>query len=226
MSLTEALMTMRFLLRAGAVAAFAAAFLLCWKFMIALNIGDEIELLSQSLDPNRMTSFFEIDARAVTQLMAADDGFAIAYAVAFVVLAVYLVGSNRLLAAIALVFALGTALTDLGENSLTLAAVGMVAQGQTPEVGMLVTLFWLGQMKYLLIYVAAVLFAILLWNEGGLGKLFSVTLLVFPLVGIAAIAMSELMFVRALWMLVLLVVGGVFLVKAAGRSELDAEGVG
>jgi hypothetical protein len=212
-------MTMRFLLRVGAVASFAAAFLLCLQFAIALNIGDEIELLSQSLDPERMGAFFEIDARAVTQLMAADDGFAIAYAVAFVVLGTYLMAVHRALAVTALVIALGTALTDLAENSLTLAAVGLVEQGQTLEGGTLVMLFWLGQMKYLLIYVAAALFAIALWGQGRMGRMFAGALLVFPVIGIVSIAVSQLMIVKVLWMLVLLVVGGVFLVRAAGKEE-------
>jgi hypothetical protein len=117
------------------------------------------------------------------------------------------------------VIALGTALTDLAENSLMLAAVGLVEQGQTLEGGTLVMLFWLGQMKYLLIYVAAALFAIALWGQGRMGRMFAGALLMFPVIGIVSIAVSQLMIVKVLWMLVLLVVGGVFLVRAAGKEE-------
>ena len=111
-------MSSRLVLRSGAAAAFAAAFLLLWQFVIAIGIGDEFNLFGKSLDPARMTSFFQMNARAVTQLMTADDAFAIAYALAFIALGYVMLPRNRLLASLALVFSLQTALTDLAENSV------------------------------------------------------------------------------------------------------------
>lgn len=59
------------------------------------------------------------------QLMTFDNAFAITYA-------------------LALVLAVTTALTDLAENSLTLAAIATVTQNQTLDAQVLVILFWLG----------------------------------------------------------------------------------
>lgn len=208
-------MPSRLVLRSGAIAAFTAALLLGWQVLIGIGIGDEIALLSSSLEPARMVSFFEIDTHAMTQLMAADDGFAIAYAVAFVVLAVYLMPRAGVLATTALVFSLLTALTDLAENSLTLAAVQLVVQKQTLDVNLLVGLFWLGQMKYLAIYLAGVLFAVSMWEAGRAGRIFAVLLLVLPLIGLASIAFEALVIGKLLWMFVLLLAGGVFLLRKA-----------
>lgn len=212
-------MSPRFILRSGAFAAFAAAFLLAWQFVIALNIGSEMELISRSVDPVRMTAFFQANARAVTQLMTADDGFAIAYAVAFVGLAVFLLPRSRVIALLALVFALATALTDLAENSLTLAAVQTVVQGQPLEGSALVLLFWLGQIKYLLIYVAALLLAMGVWEAGKMGKVLAILFALFPLIGLAAIAVETLVLFKVLWMFVLLIAGGVFLVVVMRRTD-------
>lgn len=202
------------LIRSGAFAAFGAALLLGWQFLIARGFSDDISLLSKSVDPARMTTFFQADARPMTHLMAADDGFAIAYALAFVALAAYLMPRARLLGTLAFVFALGTALTDLSENSLYLAAVETVSQNQPLPGGMLVVLFWLGQIKYLSIYLAALLFAIGVWEAGAAGRIFAILLLLFPVIGIVSIAIEALMLVKVLWMLVLLIAGGVFLLLA------------
>lgn len=212
-------MSPRLVLRSGAFAAFAAAFLLVWQFVIALNIGDEIALLSRSVDPARLTSFFQIDARAVTQLMTADDGFAIAYGIAFVAFGFHLLPRARSIALPALVLALATALTDLAENSLTLASVQQVVQNQPLEASSPVMLFWLGQMKYLLIYVASLLFAIGVWETGKMGKVLAVLFLLFPLIGLASIAVEELALVKVFWMFVLLIAGGVYLVMEARRKD-------
>lgn len=212
-------MSLQWILRCGAVAAFAAAFLLGWQFWIALPIGDEIALLGASVDPARMRSFFEIDAVALRQLMTADNAFAIAYAVAFVVLGVYLLPRARVPVGIALGLALATAFLDLSENSLLLAAVETVNQKQTLEPGTLTLLFWLGQMKYLAIYLGGILFAIVLWGTGVLGRVLAGLLVLFALVGIAAISIPPLELVKVLWMFVLLVVGGVFLVVRAQNTE-------
>lgn len=208
-------MSLRWLVRCGAIAAFAAAFLLAWQFAIALPMGDEIALLAAPLDLARMRSFFEFNAPALRQLFAVDDAFAISYAVAFVALGVYLLPRARVVVGIAIGLALATAFWDLSENSLTLAAVEIVSQKQLLDANTLVTLFWLGQMKYLTIYLGGILFAIALGQEGRLGQVLAVLLVSFALIGILAIAAPALEPVKVLWMLVLLVTGGVFLVGRA-----------
>lgn len=209
-------MSQRFI-RIGAVAAFAAALLLAIQFVIALGIGNDFTLISKSVDPARMSAFFQMHADALTRLMASDDAFALAYASAFIALAFYLMPRAKLLATLALVFALATALTDWAENSLTLAAVQTAAQNQMLDANILIILFWLGQMKYLLIYPAAILFAVGVWEDGrsekivSAGKIFAVLLALFPIIGIVGIALAVFEVVKILWMLVLLVAGGIFL---------------
>ena len=207
------------ILHAGAFAAFAAAFLLVWQFLIALGIGDEIALLSKSVDPARMTSFFQIDVRALTQLMTADDMFALAYAIAFIVLALYLMPRAKLVSTLALVFAVLTALIDLMENSLLLASVEQVAQNQSLDAHALVVLFWLGQIKYLAIYLASILFALVLWEVGATGKILAALLVLFVLIGVGSIALDALTLVKVAWMELLLIVGGIFLVLEAKKNQ-------
>ncbi len=209
-------MSPRFI-RIGAVAAFVAALLLALQFVIGVGIGNDFALMSKTLDPARMTALFQTHANALTALMTADDAFALAYAVAFIALALYLLPRVRLLATLALVFALATALTDWAENSLTLAAVQTAAQNQTLEANTLILLFWLGQMKYLLIYPAAILFAFGIWEDGRAGKIFAVLLVLFPIIGIVGISIEVFQLLQVLWMLVLLSAGGIFLWRA-GRS--------
>lgn len=213
-------MSLRWLARCGSSAAFVAAFLLAWQFVIALPMIDEIALLAAPVDPVRMRSFFEIHATALRQLFMVDDAFAISYAVAFVALGVYLLPRARVVVGIAIGLALATAFLDLSENSLTLAAVWTVAQKQMLEASTLVTLFWLGQMKFLTIYLGGILFAMALWQERRMGRVVAVLLVVFALIGVTAISIPALEPFKVFWMFVLLVAGGVFL---AGQN--DEEGV-
>lgn len=199
------------IIRVGAFAAFVAALLLALQFVIALGIGNDFALMSKSLDPARMTAFFQAHADALTRLMASDDAFAVAYALAFIALALYLMPRAKLLASIALGLALATTLTDWAENSLALVAVQSAVQTQTLDANILSALVWLGQMKYLLIYPAAILFAVGVWSEGRAGRIFAILLLLFPLIGIASIAVDALRIVQVLWMFALLVAGGIFL---------------
>lgn len=210
-------MSPRFVLRSGAVAAFAAVFLLGWQFLIGIGLGNDIALLSKSVDPARMTPFFQTHGRALTQLMTADNAFATAYAVAFVALSYALWSRARLLATLALVFALATACIDLAENSLLLASVETVAQNQILSGTPLTLLFWLGQVKFLAIYVGALLFAIGVWETGRMGRIFAIVLALFPLIGIASIAIEGLVLVKVAWMFVMLAVGGIFLLGVAGE---------
>lgn len=206
-------MSPRSFLRVGAAAAFVGAFLLAVQVVIALPMGSDIALLGKSLDPAHMTAFFQSNGAAMTHLMSADDGFAIAYATLFVVIAGYLLPRARLVGVLALVFSLLTALTDLSENSLYLAAVETVTQKQTLEPPILLMLFWLGQVKYLAMYLAAILFAVGLWSSGRWGKILAVLLALFPVIGLAAISVEALTLAKLGWMFVLLIVGGVFLVR-------------
>lgn len=210
-------MSPRFI-RIGAVAAFVAALLLAVQFVIALGIGNDFALMSKTLDPARMTQFFQTHANALTALMASDDAFALAYLIAFITLALFLMPRAKWLAMLALVFALATALTDWAENSLTLAAVQTAAQKQTLDANILLVLFWLGQMKYLLIYPAALLFAFGIWEDGRAGKIFAVSLVLFPIIGIVGIASELFELLKVLWMLALLLAGGIFMWRVQTRT--------
>ena len=214
-------MSSRLFLRVGASAAFAAAFLLAVQVAIALPLGSDIALLGTSLDPAQMTRFFGTNAFALTYMMTADDGFAIAYAIVFVVIAYYLLPRARLVGILALVFSLLTALTDLSENSLYLAAVATVTQKQALETPILLALFWLGQVKYLAMYLAAILFAVGIWPSRRGGRVLAILLALFPVVGLVAISFPVLAIFKLLWMCVLLIAGGVFLLAAAKTSEVS-----
>lgn len=213
-------MSPRTLLQTGAIAAFAAAFLLALQVVIALPIGSDIALLGTSLDLARMTAFFQANAVALTHLMTADDGFAVAYAIAFVALGAYLLPRARLLGILALLFSLLTAVSDLSENSLYLAAFETVTQKQALQAPVLLTLFWLGQVKYLSMYLAALLFAVGVWSSGRFGKILAVLLVLFPVFGLAAISFGSLSLLKLLWMFVLLIAGGIFLLSVAKTSEV------
>lgn len=210
-------MSPRFI-RIGAVAAFVAALLLAIQFVIGVGIGNDFALMSKTLDPARMTVFFQAHADALIALMTADDAFALAYAIAFIALALYLLPRAKWLAMLALVFALATALTDWAENSLTLAAVQIAAQKQTLDANILLVLFWLGQLKYLLIYPAALLFAVGIWEDGRAGKIFAVSLVLFPIIGIVGIASELFELLKVLWMLALLLAGGIFMWRVQTRT--------
>lgn len=205
------------IIRSGALAAFSAVVFLLIQVGIGAGMGNDFGLLSRTVDPVRMSSFFLAQAPALTYLMTADDAFAIAYGIAFIALGYSLITRTKILGIPALVLAVVTSLTDLSENSLTLAAVQTVTQRQALDANVLVLLFWLGQMKYLVIDIAVILIAIGVWDEGRTGKIFAVLLLLFPLFGILAISFEPLALVRALWMLVLLVAGGVFLWRIKGQ---------
>lgn len=74
-------------------------------------------------------------------------------------------------------------------------------------------------MKYLVIYIAALLFAVSVWEDGRAGRVFAGLLLLFPLIGVASIAIDALTLLKVLWMFVLLVAGGNFLLRAAGAVQ-------
>lgn len=57
-------MSSRLVLRSGAFAAFAAAFFLAAQFVTAIGIGNDIALLSKTVDPAQMIPFFQNHARA------------------------------------------------------------------------------------------------------------------------------------------------------------------
>lgn len=210
-------MNYSYLMRVGALAASAAVILLLVQVGIGAGIGADLALISKSVDPARMTSFLTAQARALTLLMTADDGFALAYGLAFVALALYLVRTSRLAGALVLGFALATTVTDLTENSLTLGAVETVTQGQRLDGNVLLGLFLLGQLKYLLIYFAALVIAVGLWNEGRAGRVMSVLFALFPVIGLAGVAVPEWGLGRVVWMVLLLAGGAVFLWRA-GRD--------
>ncbi len=206
------------ILRSGAFAAFAAALSLVIQFVIGLGIGNDFALISKSLDAARMTQFFQSHASALTALMTADDAFATAYALAFIVLALDLMPRAKSLAMLALGLSLLTAFTDLAENSLMLAGIQTAVQTQTLDANVLVLLFWLGQMKYLAIYPAALLYAIALWDSERTGKILALLFVLFPLIGILSIALDALRLAQGVWMLVLLLAGGIFLWRQASEK--------
>ena len=208
------------ILRSGAFAAFAAAFLLGWQVVIGSSVGlERLAVLYKSVNVKEMTTFLQTYALAIMQLMTADDAFAIAYGLAFVAFAFYLMPRAQLLSTVALVLSLTTSLTDLSENSVTLMVTATVTQSQTLDVSLLQLLFWLGQFKYLVFYIAAILFAVALWEEGRVGKIFAILLVLFPIIGVAGIAIEGLVVARVLWMFVLLIVGGIFLVLEARKIQ-------
>lgn len=205
--------------RTGALAALVAAVCLVFQVVIAVGLGSDIALLGKSLDVARITAFYRDHAPALTLLMTSDDLFAVAYMVAFVALSYYVGVRSRLLGGVGLLFALLTAVADLTENSLTLAAVDTVTQAQTLDGSLLLTLYLLGQLKFLFIYVGGALFAVGMWDKSWRNRIVAILFVVFPLIGLPGIVVPQLAVLKIAWMLVLLIAGGLFLVRVNARGD-------
>lgn len=208
------LMKSPLIFRAGALAALVAIVCLLSQVVVAVGLGSDIALLGKSLDGVRMTAFYRNHGSALTLLMASDDLFAVAYTVAFITLAYYVGARSQLLGGVGLLFALLTGAADFTENSVTLAAVDTVTQGQTLEGSLLLVICLLGQVKFLFIYVGVVLFAIGMWDAVRANRVVAILFVLFPLGGLPGIVIPELVLLRIVWMLVLLVAGGIFLARA------------
>jgi hypothetical protein len=94
---------------------------------------------------------------------------------------------------------------------LTVALTQLALGGATPGAVPLLGLQILAQLKYLWIYVALALLAPVLWQDGREGRIVTILFLLFPIIGVAGIALPSLVLLRVVWMFVLLVSGGVFL---------------
>src|SRR5207249_989237 len=135
------------------------------QFIIAIPFASEFGILERSIAPNALATFLQAHARQLRWLMATDDAFVIAYTTAFAGIAALLWTRSRLLAALGLGFALLTSVSDLIENSLTLALLAVATNSRTPEIAPLVILNIVTQLKSLWILIAATLFAIAIWDQ-------------------------------------------------------------
>ena len=198
-------------LRAGAMGSFIAAGLLVVQFIIGSVIGTNLGILDMSFNLAHISAFLQMQEIPMTLLMVTDNLFVVAYTVAFVGLAFYLLPRNRLLALVALGFALLTSATDFTENSLTIVMTRAAANGATLESGWLLVLQILAQLKYLWIYVAVTLFAIGIWDKPRMHRIVAVLFWLFPILGIGAAFSVAATMTRVLWMFVLLIAGGIFL---------------
>lgn len=204
-------------LRAGAGASFLAAALLVIQMGIASALGSELILLETSLTPARVSAFLQTNATVIINLMIADNLFVVAYTVGLLGLVWYAKARQRIFAFAALLFVLLTAASDFTENSLTIVLTRLSASGSAVEINYLVALQMLAQLKFLWIYVAVALFAVLLWDETRLGRVVAILFLLFPLIGVLAPASVTFALLRIVWMLVLLVAGGIFLWRRSGQ---------
>ncbi len=214
-------------LRAGAIGAFVAAGLLVAQFVIGVGLGSGLALLQSSFDAAQVADFLKANAATMTLLMATDDLFVIGYSAAFTGIALYLLTRNRLLAIVGLVFALLTSASDFTENSLTIALTRLASQGALLQPDWLLGLQILGQVKYLWIFIGGALFAIGLWGKPRSHRIVAILFWIFPLIGWLALvnAMGALLLI--VWMLVLLIAGGIFLWRESGQRMLptgDAPG--
>lgn len=208
-------MNHRSLLRACALASFIAAVLLAIQFVIGISLGSDLALLETALDANAIASFLRARAPGVMTLMAFDNLFVVAYSVAFVGLALALQARARLVALSALGLALLTSASDLVENSLIVALTRLAQSGAFSDPNALLVLNGLTQLKFLWIYVGGVLFALTAWDQPRLNRLLALLLLLFPLVGAFATVSILAGLLRFMWMLILLLVGGLFLWRAS-----------
>jgi hypothetical protein len=198
-------------IRAGAIGSFIAAGLLLLQAVIGMGLGSDFILLETSFDTTRIAQFLQTHATPMTQMMVSDDLFVVAYTVAFVGLAMYLLPQNRLLAIVALGFALITTATDFTENSFTVVMTRVAASGGTLQAEWIMLLQILSQLKYLWIFVGVSLFAIGIWNKTLLHRVVAMLFWLFPILGVFAILSVSAALLRVFWMLVLLIAGGIFL---------------
>jgi hypothetical protein len=198
-------------IRIGAVGAFVAALLLVIQFVIGSTLGPDFAYLEMGSDSARVAEFLKTHAATLTNLMIVDDLFVVAYTVAFVGMMIYTRKQLGGVALLALGFALLTSATDFTENSLTIALTRSAAGGGILETGALLLLQVLSQLKYLWIYVAVVLYAVGTWQARLLNRVVTILFLLFPLLGMPALASPLFGLIRVVWMLVLLLAAGVLL---------------
>lgn len=204
-------------LRAGALGSFAAALLLAVQFGIAAGLGSDLILLETSFDAARLSAFLQSNASTVINLMIADNLFVVAYTTSFVALALYGMTRQRLFALAGLGFALLTAASDFTENALTIALARAAMNGVALESSWLLGLQLLAQLKWMWIYAGVTLYAVSLWDATRFARVVAILFLLFPLIGVMAPASVALGLLRIVWMLVLLIAGGIFLWRRSSQ---------
>ena len=203
-------------LRAGALGSFIAAGLLAVQFVIASGLGSDLILVETSADTLRISAFLRLQSSNMINLMVVDNLFVVAYVTTFLGFAGYVLTRSRLIAIVALGFALLTALFDLTENAWTIVLTRTAVFADV-ELNALQLLQMLAQLKWACIYVGVTLFAIAIWDDTRRARVVAILFLIFPVLGVMAPASVALAILRLLWMFVLLIGGGIFLWRAQSK---------
>jgi hypothetical protein len=205
-------------IRAGALSSLIAAGLLGVQIAIGAGLGSDLMLLETSPEMARVAAYLQTHAATLTQLMAVDDLFVVAYSVGFVGIALYLTPRNRLFALVGLGFALLTSASDFTENSLTIVLTRAATGGVSLQMEWLMALQVLTQLKYLWIFAGGTLFAIGIWDKPIMHRALAVLFCLFPVIGALAMVSVTGALLRILWMLGLLLAGAYFLWRAAEKN--------
>ena len=207
----------RRILRIGAWGAGAAAVALLALFVVGLSLGEDFSVLEGATTPADFAAAVDRHAAAMKTAMAIDNLFVIGYSLALLGIAAWVRRQTPLLGNVALGASLLAAFLDYAENSLTVALIQNHLLGVAPSGNWLLGLHVIGQVKFLVAFAAVALLALGLWSLRPLDRVMSVLGLFFPPVGVLGLVVSSLAPLIVLWMLALLVCGGLLLWRRAAE---------
>jgi hypothetical protein len=206
------------LLRIGASGAVAATVLLIVLSATVVPAGADSLALRGTVTPDDFATAVERHGLNLRVAMAVDNLFVIGYTLALLGIVALVRSRIPLLGNVALGGVLLGALLDYTENSITLGLIQSHMLGTAPKPGWLVILHIVGQIKYLVAFLAVAVLGVGLWSSKPLDRVVSILTWLFPIVGVASFVFPTTSPLLALWMLILLVSGGLLLWRRA--SEL------
>jgi hypothetical protein len=202
-------------LRLGASGAVAATVLLIVLFATVMPAGTDSLALRGTVTPDDFATAVDRHGLNLRAAMAVDNLFVIGYTLALLGIVSLVRSRTPLLGNVALGGVLLGALLDYTENSITLALIQSHMLGTTPKPGWLLILHIVGQIKYLVAFLAVAALGAGLWSSKPLDRIVSILAWLFPIVGVVSFVVPGVSPLVVLWMFILLVSGGVLLWRRA-----------
>ena len=202
------------LIRVGAVFAFAGALILVAMVVVGGPIGEQMAAFGQPGTPEAYAAMLQPVASTLITVMALDNVFLIAYTGTFIAAAALVWPRARLLAAAGLGFAGLLAVLDVIENALTVNMARAALAGVAIQPWEVSALAAVEQVKYASAALALVFFAagILIALPGRrFPAIVAGMFVLFPVVNGLTVIDRAATPLLLLWMLVLLLAGGVLL---------------
>lgn len=208
------------ILRWGGASGILAGLILTAMLAVGLAAGPNSAQLLQPTDPALVSELMDQYQGPVQASILLDDLFALAYTGAFLGLAALVWPRSRLLAGVAMIFALATAVLDFSENARLLSMAQGVGGPANLTDTALRELHIVGQLKYSCSHLATFLFGLGLSKRDRSSWTVAILLLLFPVVSTLAFAYEPATMARLLLMWLLLLLGG----WLAWRESKNLEG--